>query len=330
MPLLLAFGLISAVPVADLQAHTVYLPAGAAGQRLALHCVAPAKATHRAALFVHGASFPTGLAAGFEFAPGDSWLAFMARRGYLACGLDFLGFGDSSRPPAMAGEAKAAPPVTRAPEAAREIARAVDYLRAERGMAAVHLVAHSWGTIPAADYAAGHPHALASLTLFGPVVPARDADAPTTAAWWGITAQQRYRQLLFRQVLPAGVVLLEPAVTRRWTAAFAASVPHVPGDAPGVLRIPAGPVADIAAAEHGAYPYDPAHVAAPVLVVYGDHDTVVDDARAAAFLARFTASPLRWRLRIDHGTHVMHLERNRRSLYRSVAAFIDAAGAGQR
>jgi pimeloyl-ACP methyl ester carboxylesterase len=329
MPLLLAFSLISAAPAADPQAHTVYLPADAAGQHLALHCVEPAKATHRAALFVHGASFPTGLAAGFEFAPGDSWLAFMARRGYLACGLDFLGFGDSSRPPALEGEAGAAPPVTRAPEAAREIARAVDYLRTERGITAVHLVAHSWGTIPAADYAAGHPHALSSLTLFGPVVPARDAGAPTTDAWWGITAQQRYRQLLFSQVLPAGVVLLEPAVTRHWAAAFAASVPHVPGDAPGLLRIPAGPAADIGAAEHGVYPYDPAKVAAPVLVVYGDHDTVVDDARASTFLAGFTASPLKWRLRIDHGTHVMHLERNRRSLYWSVDAFINAAEAAQ-
>lgn len=330
MPLLLTLGLASAVSAANLQAGTVYLPAGQPGQRLALHCVAPAQVTHRAALFVHGASFPTLLASGFEFAPGDSWLAFMARRGYLACGLDFLGFGDSSRPPAMTGAAGAAPPATRAPEAAREIAQAVDYLRARRGMAKVHLVAHSWGTIPAAAYAAGHPQALASLTLFGPIVPSHDDDAPVAGAWWTITAQQRYRQLRFEHVLPEGMVLLEPAVARRWAAAFDASVPPVPGDAPGALRIPAGPAADIVAAEHGDYPYDPAKVVTPVFVVYGDHDTVVDDARAAAFLARFTASPLKWRLRIDHGTHVVHLERNRHSLYRGVDAFLGAVEDGRR
>jgi hypothetical protein len=34
---------------------------------------------------------------------------------------------------------------------------------------------------------------------------------------------------------------------------------------------------------------------------------------------------LKWRLRIDDGTHVMHLDRSRRSLYESVAAFIRAA-----
>ena len=59
-------------------------------------------------------------------------------------------------------------------------------------------------------------------------------------------------------------------------------------------------------------------------VVYGDYDTVVNDDGASRFLARFTHSPLRWRLRIDDGTHVMHLEQNRRSLYASVNAFIHA------
>jgi hypothetical protein len=33
---------------------------------------------------------------------------------------------------------------------------------------------------------------------------------------------------------------------------------------------------------------------------------------------------MKWQLRIDDGTHVMHLERQRWSLYESVAAFIQA------
>ena len=102
-------------------------------------------------------------------------------------------------------------------------------------------------------------------------------------------------------------------------------MPKLRGDAPDALRIPSGPGADIAQAQGGRYPYDAASIAAPVFVVYGDYDTVVNDAQAADFLHRFSASPLVWRLRIDHGTHVLHLERYRRSLYRSVAAFIDAA-----
>lgn len=320
MSLLLAVGLAAALPAVQ----TTYLPAGDPGQRVALHCIEPAGPVRGAALFVHGASFPTMLAAGFEFAPGDSWMAFMARRGWLACGLDFLGFGASTRPPAMAGAADAAKPVTRAPEAARQIALAVDELRGKRHLD-VHLIAHSWGTIPAAEYAAEHPGTLASLTLFGPVVPTGDHEAPDTTAWWSITAQQRYQQLLFEQVLPQNLRLIEPAVTQRWVAAFDASVPKLRGDAPDALRIPSGPGADIAAAQAGSYPYDPARIGTPVFAVYGDYDTVVNDTQAADFLRRFSASPLVWRLRIDHGTHVMHLERYRHSLYRSVAAFIDAA-----
>jgi len=53
----------------------------------------------------------------------------------------------------------------------------------------------------------------------------------------------------------------------------------------------------------------------------------VNTAQAATFLARFSGSPMKWQLQIDDGTHVMHLERNRRSLYESVAAFIAAVEA---
>ena len=319
---ILTLGLISA-----LSTHTLHLPlAHAPGQQVALHCVEPAQPNGEAMLFVHGASFPTMLAFGFEFAPGDSWMDFAAKQGFFACGLDFTGFGDSSRPAAMAHPAHAAAPVTRAPQAAREIAAAADYLRQTRGMGRIHLVAHSWGTIPAATFAATHPATLASLTLFGPVVPkpGKPADA-VHEAWWTITADARCRQLRYEDVLPLALTLLEPAVAQRWARAFAASVPHVEGDPPGGLRIPAGPVADIRAVAFGSdYPYDPATITAPVFVVYGDYDTVTDDAGATALLAKFSASPLRWRMRIDRGTHVMHLERNRHSLYESVQAFIRA------
>jgi pimeloyl-ACP methyl ester carboxylesterase len=325
MSAILLAGLLSATSV-----QTTYLPLPhSPWQQVALHCIAPTQATGRSVLFIHGSSFPTMLAAGFEFAPGDSWMGFMARRGYLACGLDFIGFGASSRPPAMMHRAVGTP-VSRATEAAAQIAVAVDYLRSTRGMVEVHLVAHSWGTIPAATFAATHPRALASLTLFGPVTPvAHPGGEPVRGAWWGITAQARYRQLRYLDVLPPGMKLLEPAVDAVWAMRFEASAPHVAGDPGGQLRIPSGPVADIEDAQAGRYPYAAGDVRVPVFVVYGDHDTVVGDASAAAFLARFDASPLRWRLRIDHGTHVMHLERARRSLYESVDAFIHVVEANR-
>jgi pimeloyl-ACP methyl ester carboxylesterase len=225
----------------------------------------------------------------------------------------------------MLGAAGDAPPVSRAKDAADEIALAVAHMQISRGVSELHLVAHSWGTIPAATYASRHMAKLKSLTLFGPVVPvASPAEEGSHGAWFSMTAQQRLAQLRFTDVVPRDKHLLETAVEQRWAAAFAASSPHLPGDAPDLIRIPEGPNVDLAAAMRGVYPYNAADIDVPVFVVYGNYDVVVDDAGASSFLARFTASPMKWRLRIDNGTHVMHLERNRRSLYESVNAFIRA------
>lgn len=330
--IILALTLNSAVAASHVALTRLPAP-GEPGQTIALHCVAPPKAASEAVLFIHGASFPTMLAAGFEFKGGDSWMDFTAARGFLACGLDFLGYGASSRPSAMSRPAEEAAPLVRAPEAATQIAAAANYLRDRRGISRLHIVAHSWGTIPAATYAAGQPAALASLTLFGPVVPVPgyvENEKPVAFAWWSIAARERYQQLRFTDVLPAGMHLLESAVDRKWAKAFANSQPREYRETNGVLRIPAGCIADIHDANAGKYPYRQRDVTVPVFVVYGNYDAVVNDAGGIAFLAEFTSSPLKWRLRIDDGTHVMLLERNRRSLYQSVAAFIATVNGSSR
>src|ERR1700722_2377208 len=319
------FAMFLAALVSNSYAELVQLrQPGAKGQSLALHCIEPAKQSADAVLFIHGASFPTMLAAGFEFEGKDSWMDFMANRGFVACGLDFLGFGASSRPAAMAIDPAGAVPVGLAPDAAMQISVAVDYMIHQYRAKRVHIVAHSWGTIPSTLYAVTHPTALSSLTLFGPIVPKAGSRAEKTDySWWSISAQERYGQLQFTDVLPTGMHLLDAAVDRKWAAEFAVAGPD--GKSKGVgepIKIPAGPVADINAAKADHFPYQPLNVRIPIFVVYGSYDTVVKDTDAEAFLDRFAASPLRWRLRIDNGTHVMHLEVNRKSLYQSVLAFI--------
>lgn len=326
MHALLAGALIPLAAGSVAPIETVRLPLPGQAERIAVHCVAPPQPSDQGLLFVHGATFPTRLAFGFEFAPGDSWMHAMAARGYVVCGVDFLGFGASDRPASMQAEAAAAPPAVRALDAAAQIAAAADYLQKTRKVSAIHLVAHSWGTIPAATYAARRPPALKSLTLFGPVVPTGEAVAEANpGAWFAMTAQQRLQQLRFASVLPPGKTLLEAAVETRWADAFRASAPRIGGDTPEQIRIPNGPNADIAAAEAGRYPYSAADIDVPVFVVYGNYDVIVGDAGATTFLHGFSHAPLKWQMRIDDGTHVMHLERTRHSLYESVAAFIRTA-----
>jgi pimeloyl-ACP methyl ester carboxylesterase len=323
MRILLTMVLAALIPASE--AEVIKLPApGVEGKSLALHCVEAVNTSRDAVLFIHGASFPTLLAAGFEFEGKDSWMNFMAKRGFLACGLDFLGFGASSRPTAMQLDPMGAVPVDQAADAALQISVAVNYLLKQRAIKRLHIVAHSWGTIPAALFAATNSKTPSSLTLFGPVVPKQgSAIESTDYSWWSISAQERYTQLQFTDVLPVGMHLLEAAVDHKWAREFAASAPD--GNFKGVddrLRIPAGPIADTNAAMADHYPYLPQEVRIPIFMVYGNYDAVVNDAEAKTFLDRFTNSPLKWRLRIDNGTHVMHLERNRKSLYESVLAFI--------
>src|SRR5580704_9565096 len=142
MRIMLAFFLAAAIPNSYAEVVQLRQP-GAEGQTLALHCIEPAKRSTDAVLFIHGASFPTMLAAGFEFQPKDSWMNFMANRGYLACGLDFLGFGASSRPSAMERDPKGATPLDTAAEAAIQISVATDYMIQKRLVKRLHLIAHS-------------------------------------------------------------------------------------------------------------------------------------------------------------------------------------------
>jgi len=326
--MLATIGLAAALATAA-RIETAYVRFPPANEQVAIHCMKPQHARAAAVLFVHGSTFPTRLASGYEFSPGDSWMSFAAARGYLACGLDFAGYGASSRPAAMLEPANHGPPVLRAPEAAAQIAAAIQYLREVRGLAAVHVVAHSWGTIPAATFSAGNAAGLKSLTLFGPVVPVGEKPAadPTRGAWFAQDAMARLDRLHFKDVLPAGLSLLEPTVDRRWAKEFVAANLHVAEDPPETVRVPEGPGQDIDEAQAGMYPYVAKDVRVPVFVVYGNYDSIVNTAQAAPFLARFSGSPMRWQLQIDDGTHVMHLERNRRSLYESVAAFIAAVEA---
>lgn len=295
---------------------------------VAVHCVAPPTGESRGTiLFVHGASFPTRLAAGFEFGPADSWLHHAARQGYRACGMDFVGFGASDFPAAMNRNPEGAAPLTRAADAGRQIAAVVDALHDDDN-GELHLVAHSWGTLPAARFAAEHSGTLDSLTLFGPVV-AKSSPPPdesTPIAWYPLAPSERYEQLKYRNVLPAGMDLLDPAVHEHWTDEFARSSAGSGAPQGEMLRIPEGPSADISLARGGGYGYDASKVAVPLLVVFGDYDTVVDIDNAERFMERFAASPMKWLVRIDHGTHVMHLEKHRKSLYHSVDAFIATVG----
>ncbi len=274
-----------------------------------------------AALYVHGATFPSALSLFFRF-DGRSWADALNAAGFDAWGFDFAGYGESQRYPAMLHAADAAPPVGRVDAAERQLATV---LRAVRSRASegppVHLIAHSWGTLAALRCASAFADSLASLTLFGPVVQREGPPDPVSApAWRTLTIWEQYRR--FIADVPRGEphVLLDRHIDA-WASAYLATDPASALREPPAVQVPAGPGVDIGALWSGESLVDASRVRTPTLLVRGEWDSACDDRDAARLLRSMTNAPARDRV-LAKGTHLMHLEAGRIDLQRAVNDFL--------
>jgi len=98
------------------------------------------------------------------------------------------------------------------------------------------------------------------------------------------------------------------------------------GRDPAGVKTPTGPFTDILRAWHGDLAYDPALVQAPVAIIRGEWDGLINDEDARWLFDAFTASPIKRDIKISRGTHLMHLETMRYALYRESIAFLMADG----
>ena len=79
----------------------------------------------RTLLFVHGSTYPAHT--GFDIPlGGQSWMEFIASRGYDVYCLDVRGYGRSTRPKAMDEPPQNNPPVARTPDAVKDITAVLD------------------------------------------------------------------------------------------------------------------------------------------------------------------------------------------------------------
>jgi len=294
------------------------LPGKGGEPSLLLRCCA---GTGPAVLYVHGATFPSALSVGYRF-DGRSWLDDLAAHGFDAWAFDFVGFGGSDRYAEMCGACEGSP-TGRADEAARQIARAVDYVIEATGCAQVSLIAHSWGSIPAALFATRRPERVEALCLFGPIAQRALPGLPapeSVGAWREVTVAEQFAR--FVEDVPSGhpPVLIDDAL-RHWGPAYLATDPMSSSRKPPSVRIPSGPRADILAAWGGTLPYAAEKIITPTLVVRGEWDRVSNDQDADWLLSRVGAR-LRKDVKIAKGTHLMHLEHSRDALFATVRGFL--------
>jgi len=265
-------------------------------------------------LYVHGATFPSALSAAYRF-NNRSWMDDWNTRGFDAWAFDFMGYGGSDR----YGDTDAIP--GRVPDAAAQIARVVAYILSTTGHSSLAIVAHSWGTIPAALFAAQNPQSVNALCLFGPVL-RRDGKAETAVLekYRLVTIAQQHARFIEDVPPDHPPVLIEPQL-EMWGPAYIASESGASLRLPAAVKIPNGPAADIAAAWSGDLPYDPRDLHCPVLCVRGEWDSVTSDEDASWLASRLKHQMFR-DVKILKGTHLMHLEHSREDLFAAVGDFL--------
>jgi pimeloyl-ACP methyl ester carboxylesterase len=293
--------------------------------RLFLRHLGPPRATGRtrAVLYVHGATFPSGLSIAHRF-DGYSWRDALCAAGFDVWGFDFNGFGHSDQYPEMAQPADANPPLCRAEDAAAQIEAAARFILAHHGVPHLSIVAHSWGSIAAGRFASRHPALVDRLVLFGPIgrrPPRRYEKPPAAPAWRIVTPEEQWARFV-EDVPPREAPVLSRAHFDEWAERYLDSDPNSRSRDPAGVQIPTGPFTDILAAWHGQLAYDPVEVQAPVAIIRGEWDGLIPDADARWLFDAFTGSPSRRDIKISRGTHLMHLEAMRFDLYRETIAFL--------
>jgi pimeloyl-ACP methyl ester carboxylesterase len=296
---------------------------GLAGLSIVLQRRPPLRARSESApvLFVHGATFPSGLAADFPFG-GRPWMETLAARGRDTWALDFLGYGKSDRYPEMVNADAAGVPLGDSKDAAVQIAAAAALVRDITQAPRVCLIAHSWGCIPAARFVATHPQVIERFVMFAPVVSrAGPHERSPEQRFWDVSAD--YQRRRFAALVPAGVSpLIEPADLEPWLESYLASDPTSALRAPSSARVPYGPTADINCVWNGVELFDPAEIRVPTLIVFGEWDLTTTTADALRLYRALTHAPERQLTLLDRGTHIMHLELARTRLYAAVTAFL--------
>lgn len=275
------------------------------------------------ALYVHGATFASGLAVGFKF-DGASWMDDLAQAGFDAWAFDFHGYGGSSRYPEMTEAPAAHRPLGRAPIAVEQMEAVVRFILDRTGRKHVHVVAHSWGTLPAGLFASRHPDRVDRLVFFAPILrralpnPTRADSLPAYRFW---TVDEQWRR--FVEDIPKGH---PPVLLQRhfecWARAYLATDPASGTRTPPAVMTPAGPNADILASWSGALPYEPAAIRAATLVVRGEWDSHCTDADVRWLRFAFHRDVVLRDIKIPQATHLMHLEEGRFGLYRATRKFL--------
>jgi pimeloyl-ACP methyl ester carboxylesterase len=302
------------------------IPGPHPGLSLFLRYLPPAEGrrTERHVIYVHGGTFPSGLSVAHRIG-GWSWRDSLCAAGFHVWTLDFHGFGGLSDPyPQMAQAATASQPLGRTGDASRQLEAAMLFIRSRHGNQPIGMIAHSWGSMVAGEFAGRCADMTGRMVWFGPIARrAPRSEAVSLPGWRLISLQDQWNR--FTETVPRG----EPPVLSRtdfaeWGERYLDCDPDSRTRSPAAVKVPSGAFQDIFDAWAGRFPYDPAAIRSPVAIIRGAWDGMCGDADAA-WLRQSLTGPAEVRdIVIPRATHLMHLESGRHALYRETEAFLAA------
>jgi pimeloyl-ACP methyl ester carboxylesterase len=277
----------------------------------------------RAVLYVHGATFPSALSIAHRF-DGKSWRDALNESGFDVWGLDFYGFGHSDRYPEMDRPAQNHAPLCVAQDAAQQVEAGVRFILAQQNIERLSLIAHSWGSMPAALFASRHAAFVERLVLFGPIARRgpRRYETPATFPAWRIVTSEDQRKRFIEDVPPHEQPVLSALHFDEWSQRYLDSDPESRSRDPPGVKTPLGPFSEIIKAWHGQLAYDPSKVRCPTAIIRGEWDGLIPDEDARWLFDAFTGTPVKRDIKISRATHLMHLEAMRLALWRESIGFL--------
>jgi pimeloyl-ACP methyl ester carboxylesterase len=286
----------------------------------------------RTVLCVHGSTYPAHT--GFDIPlGGESWMDFIASRGFDVYCLDVRGYGRSTRPKAMSEPAPNNPPFARTPDAVKDITAVLNMILKRRGIAKLNLIGWSWGCTLMAVTTIQNPGKVARLTQYappwlrtGPSVIAQNLGPGPLGAYRSVTREQAKVRWLNGVPDHKKATLIPQGWFEQWADATWATDPDGAKQNPPVVRAPNGTVQDSLEFWSAGKPvYDPGQITVPVLVVIGEWDHDTPPYMAQTIFPLLVNSPGKRLVMLPEGTHHLMLEKNRGMLFKTVQAFLDEA-----
>jgi pimeloyl-ACP methyl ester carboxylesterase len=278
-------------------------------------------------VFVHGATYPAETAFDLQLA-GQSWMDFIASRGFDVYLLDLRGYGKSTRPKEMSAPADQNEPIVTTDVARRDVGAVVDHVLRRRSIAKTNLIGWSWGTSIMASYTAENPGKVERLVLYAPqwlrTTPSLVQVQGKLGAYRTVQRSAARDRWLNGVPEDKKAGLIPAGWFDAWADATFASDPEGAAQSPPVLRAPNGVIKD--SNEYwsaGKAVYDPAKITVPTILLVGEWDRDTPPYMAQTLFPLLTNAPAKKLVMFGEATHTIIMEKNRMQLFNEVQLFLE-------